>query len=317
MESPIPGLPPIPGVPPGALPDIPALLGPIAITACIALLIYGVTVVQAYAYVLNYKKDDTWVKSLVYGVAFFETVHTAVILALYWDTFIHFREDLLAIVHIPWTVPTVFLINCGITILVQGFYIRRIWILSNRSLALLILLITILTLRIGFAIATFAFFVKLDTWQSFRDQTGPLVTISTGLGLAVLMDMCVAGLLIYYLVRGRSGLRRTDGIISFLIAYSVNTGLLSMAVSIAIVFTFAFMKESLIFAGLNLIAGKLYANSLLGTLNARQVLRAQSSRKAHITMPDSHRVILPGEHSRSVQFTSKVNVKTDVESKYA
>ncbi|CAL1703521.1 unnamed protein product [Somion occarium] len=306
MESPIPGLPPIPGVPPGALPDIPALLGPIAITACIALLIYGVTVVQAYAYVLNYKKDDTWVKSLVYGVAFFET-------------------DLLAIVHIPWTVPTVFLINCGITILVQGFYIRRIWILSNRSLALLILLITILTLRIGFAIATFAFFVKLDTWQSFRDQTGPLVTISTGLGLAVLMDMCVAGLLIYYLVRGRSGLRRTDGIISFLIAYSVNTGLLSMAVSIAIVFTFAFMKESLIFAGLNLIAGKLYANSLLGTLNARQVLRAQSSRKAHITMPDSHRVILPGEHSRSVQFTSKVsslpdtvvNVKTDVESKYA
>ncbi|CAL1703522.1 unnamed protein product [Somion occarium] len=287
MESPIPGLPPIPGVPPGALPDIPALLGPIAITACIALLIYGVTVVQAYAYVLNYKKDDTWVKSLVYGVAFFET-------------------DLLAIVHIPWTVPTVFLINCGITILVQGFYIRRIWILSNRSLALLILLITILTLRIGFAIATFAFFVKLDTWQSFRDQTGPLVTISTGLGLAVLMDM-------------------TDGIISFLIAYSVNTGLLSMAVSIAIVFTFAFMKESLIFAGLNLIAGKLYANSLLGTLNARQVLRAQSSRKAHITMPDSHRVILPGEHSRSVQFTSKVsslpdtvvNVKTDVESKYA
>lgn len=34
------------------------------------------------------------------------------------------------------------------------------------------------------------------------------VTISCGLGFAVLMDMCIAGLLIWYLARGRSGYRR-------------------------------------------------------------------------------------------------------------
>ncbi|CAL1709171.1 unnamed protein product [Somion occarium] len=268
-----------PGLPPGLeLPNIPTLLGPIMWTVCTALLIYGVTVVQTYVYVFTYKQDETWVKSLVYAVTFLETVHSIIVFALYYDAFIAGAGHLETLPLIPWTVPAVFFVNCIVVVLVQGFYIRRIWILSNRFWPLLVVLVSILVLRIGFALATFGFFVSLETWDSFRTRNGPLVTISCGLGFAVLMDMCIAGLLIWYLARGRSGYRRTDGVISFLIAYAVNTGLLTMAVSTAIVFTFAFMKESLLFAGFNLIASKLYANSFLGTLNARQILRAQTAK---------------------------------------
>ncbi|KZT05771.1 uncharacterized protein LAESUDRAFT_813300, partial [Laetiporus sulphureus 93-53] len=100
------------------------------------------------------------------------------------------------------------------------------------------------------------------------------VTLTSGLSLAAVVDFIIASFLMYYLQQGRSGTRRTDHLIKSLQAYVINTGSLTMLVSIAILMTFLFYKNSLLFTGLVEIQSKLYANSFLATLNARERLRS-------------------------------------------
>jgi len=94
-----------------------------------------------------------------------------------------------------------------------------------------------------------------------------------GLGLSVAIDLIIAVTLMYFLQKGKTGFKETDNVIHKMIAFSVNSGLFTAIVSIAIVLSFIFNKKGLLFAGLVQMSSKLYANSLMGTLNARQILR--------------------------------------------
>ncbi|CAL1703592.1 unnamed protein product [Somion occarium] len=256
-----------------ALPTPGEVLGSSEIASCVAIVLYGIVVVQAYVYFLHYKEDPRWLKGLVGAVTFLETLHSVLIIHILYTFGVTDFGHLEFVQSITWSVAVSLLIDLCIIATVQGFYIRRIWILSNRSIWLVVILSTILFTRISFGIATFTLMLTLDNWLSFRQEIGPLFTVAFGIALALFMDFLIASVLIFYLLRNRSGLRRTDHIVTFLIAYAVNTGAITMVVSAAIVFTFVFLKSSLLFAGLNIASGKLYANSLLGTLNARQILR--------------------------------------------
>lgn len=57
-------------------------------------------------------------------------------------------------------------------------------------------------------------------------------------------------------------------------AYSINTGLIVVIVSVLVMITFTTVKDSFLFLGLNVIG--IYANTPLGSLNARLMLKAQA-----------------------------------------
>ncbi|KAJ3487589.1 hypothetical protein NLI96_g3423 [Meripilus lineatus] len=126
-------------------------------------------------------------------------------------------------------------------------------------------------------IATGVLACKLKTWLRFRTEIGPRSTVTAGLSFAALTDLLISAALIYYLLRSRTGYKKTDHIVQRLMIFSVNTGLITMVCSIAVILSFAFVNNSLLFAGLYSAASKLYSNSLFGTLNARQQLRKSDS----------------------------------------
>ncbi|OBZ69394.1 hypothetical protein A0H81_10676 [Grifola frondosa] len=97
------------------------------------------------------------------------------------------------------------------------------------------------------------------------------------MGSSACIDVIVASVMIYYLKRGRSGLTRSDNMLVWLSVYTVNTGALTSFFSVLIVIMFAVQKESLVFAALVEMQSKLYANSFLGSLNARQHIRNKLS----------------------------------------
>lgn len=97
-----------------------------------------------------------------------------------------------------------------------------------------------------------------------------------GLVLSAVTDVTIATVLIYSLRKSRTGFKKTDHVVEKLMVYAVHTGAITSLGSLGVVFMFVFMKESIAFAGLSAITNKLYANSLLGTLNARQALRMAS-----------------------------------------
>ncbi|CAL1703635.1 unnamed protein product [Somion occarium] len=220
-------------------------------------------VAQAYVYMLNCKGDGPLLKSVVAAVALLETLHTAFI------------------IHIIYTYAIEDFGNLEATGLVQGFYIFRIWIISGGSLVLTIVTSILLFARVTFGLGTSALLIKFKFYSTFRAQFGPLVTFTCGLSLAVAVDVLIAAILVYYLIRDKPGFKATENVVRTLVVYFVNTGVITMLVSIIILIFFFVFKESLIFGGMVLIASKLYSNSFLGTLNARQMLRRKTQADVH------------------------------------
>lgn len=278
---------------------IESLLAGFVIETCLALILYGILIAQTYVYFLNSGKTDSpSVRALVLVLCILESCHTVFAIHLMYTYTILRFGDLAGVGRIVWSGGASVLTEMLIVSFVQGFYVRRVWIISKRWLPLTLVTGGLLVLRVAFGLATSALTYHLKTWASFRQEKSALFTLSFGLGVSALVDLLIASILIFYLHRGQSGFASTDGIVKAIMAYLVNTGAITMAVSLATVLTFVFLKSSLVFAGLVIMASKLYANSLLGTLNARQVLRNRSS------VPASGQSGLPSSDvSTDFQFT--------------
>jgi len=96
-------------------------------------------------------------------------------------------------------------------------------------------------------------------------------TIST-----VVPDVLVSGSLCYFLKSNKqfiTGIRRTEILINILMAYAINRTLLTSAAAITETILYAVLPDSFSFMALDFCVGKLYANTLLATLNARKSLR--------------------------------------------
>ncbi|CAL1703632.1 unnamed protein product [Somion occarium] len=258
-------------------------------------------VAQAYVYMLNCKGDGPLLKSVVAAVALLETLHTAFIIHIIYTYAIEDFGNLEATGAITWSTASCVLIEMLVVGLVQGFYIFRIWIISGGSLVLTIVTSILLFARVSksehpypvehgvttivsilaFGLGTSALLIKFKFYSTFRAQFGPLVTFTCGLSLAVAVDVLIAAILVYYLIRDKPGFKATENVVRTLVVYFVNTGVITMLVSIIILIFFFVFKESLIFGGMVLIASKLYSNSFLGTLNARQMLRRKTQADVH------------------------------------
>ncbi|THH28478.1 hypothetical protein EUX98_g5696 [Antrodiella citrinella] len=215
-----------------ALPTIQELLGGHVIGTISALVLYGIFLAQTYVYAMNCGNDPLYLKLCVMCMAY----------AI--DDF----GNPLGISHIIWSVSLSFVtyrksqvmafrsfgasVICQILIfvIVQSLYIRRIYILSdgNRVLTLTLprKLLTLFVLLVD-AFTSAGLLFTYDLWAVFR-VSRDFYSVVGGLALASLLDLVIAITLIYYLWRNKTGFRRTDSIVHVLMAYCVNSGLLTM-----------------------------------------------------------------------------------------
>jgi hypothetical protein len=123
-------------------------------------------------------------------------------------------------------------------------------------------------LVIGIIITAKAFriqsFMQLDTlsgllYANFACGTGG--DLSLALALSIL------------LYRSKTGFRQTDSLIHILMVYTVNTGMIVAFDAFMGMIMYAIMPNNFIFLGFYLLLSKLYLNSYLAALNAREDLR--------------------------------------------
>ncbi|KAI0731470.1 hypothetical protein C8Q72DRAFT_228450 [Fomitopsis betulina] len=93
---------------------------------------------------------------------------------------------------------------------------------------------------------------------------------------------------------------RTDSLIDKLTYWTINNGLLTSVVGLAVIITFVTMPYNMIYVALHPLLSKLYANSLLATLNFRSIHHDEVSREMH----DAIRFSIPGARSRSTTVCS-------------
>ncbi|KAK7689084.1 hypothetical protein QCA50_007775 [Cerrena zonata] len=259
-------------------------LGGLFIGVFIAFILYGIFIVQVYIYSLHCKEDTKWLKCLVSVVMILETLHTA----LMFDQMYHYavtgfgRPDIIE--KIDWTVAGIVVTENIAVALVQGFYVYRVWLLSNNSRAWVVGMVSLqnipalLPLLIGILVfsvftSTRSVCVTTHTWAEYQTRTENKVGVNLANITSVVADTAVAVAMVYHLSRSERYFKRTDSVLRWLIAYSVNTGVLTMLFALATIITYAYVKDNLIYAGLVVVSGKICANSMLGALNARHVLR--------------------------------------------
>ncbi|SJL14712.1 uncharacterized protein ARMOST_18179 [Armillaria ostoyae] len=129
--------------------------------------------------------------------------------------------------------------------------------------------------------------LRLKTYSAFKQDFRWVFTL--GLALSSAVDILITGSLFGLLHTSRSDAENLKAVIDSLILYTFETGSLTCAATIIdmtcvslfehpalpILMSMAVDHESsnLIFMGLHFVIGKLYANSLLVTLNTRRGLR--------------------------------------------
>ncbi|CAL1703505.1 unnamed protein product [Somion occarium] len=238
-------------------------------TQCLAVLLYGMMVAQAYVYMLHSKSDRAALKAVVVAVCFLETLHTAFLLhQLYFYTVLNFL-NLAEASNIVWSTGPSVLLETFICALVQGFYVYRIWILSDGSVISTIAPAVLLVGRVAFGFASSIIIMTSTTFADIRGHTGPMFAVTCGLALSLVTDLVIALLLIFYLFRSEAAWISAESVVRGLIAYTVNTGALTTIASLLVLVTFLSLKQSLLFGGLLMLRSKLYSISFLGTLNAR------------------------------------------------
>ncbi|KAF9524786.1 hypothetical protein CPB83DRAFT_819631 [Crepidotus variabilis] len=276
-----------------------------AFLGCIAAAIfYGVTSVQAFIYFQN-QRDGKLFQLLIFSLWVCDSLHLAVTIhGMYWYLVTNFGK-LGSIAYPVWSlVAGVYFTNLS-DIAVRGVYSHRLFVLCGRGRRVLRILLPaiVTTLAVvvfvcGVAFGSFAF--ELKTFDRLNHVS---ILLYLSFAAAVIADLTVAISLCILFFRSRTGIKRTDSILSLLMAFSINTGLLTSLFAIACFVTYALWPSRFVFLGLYFPLSKLYVNSLFASLNARQSLRFTKERLSTEPTANHHdgvstQIVFP-MHSRS------------------
>ncbi|KAI0636135.1 hypothetical protein C8Q77DRAFT_621556 [Trametes polyzona] len=277
---------PPPGVDPlSLLPKVPSLddtFGSFLIATFIGLILYGLILHQTYRYFRLFPGDAPVVKFIVGLTLLLETGHVALITHICYYYLVANYFEPTALLEGVWSIRILPVFTAAIILVSQGFFTRRVYLIGGQYRIVVAIVPVLMLASLGFAIATTVEAYLLPSFAQFRDvawahrhrATAQWMT-SAAFGIAVVVETLLTGTLILVLQRSRTGFRRTDSLIDLLIIYAINTGLLTGIFSF-LSFIFAIVAPgNLIYAGFNLLATKLYANSLLAVLNSRKALLAQ------------------------------------------
>ncbi|KAE9394602.1 hypothetical protein BT96DRAFT_827468, partial [Gymnopus androsaceus JB14] len=234
--------------------------------------------IQTWYYCMH--QTDRWpLRILVAVVMLADTLHQALIAIQ-----VFFLRHFTTWIWVSYT-KTAFtkaevLVNGITAVLVQSFLTYRVWQLSKKNiwittpavtnLAVFDVLVCVTKITILLcSLARVKTFVELA-----NDLTDLSITVNV---LAAVGDTYIAGMLTLLLHTSRTGFRRTDSMINKLVMFAVNIGALTRCAFVNLDQILSAPIYTFIYISFFFCMGRLYANSLLATLNIRTILRKDRS----------------------------------------
>ncbi|KAI0808231.1 hypothetical protein C8Q74DRAFT_122555 [Fomes fomentarius] len=265
-------------------PPLDNTFGAMLIGTFVGLIQYGWTAHQCYRYFRVYSEDTWRLKCLVTSILTLETLHSMLCIHICYYYLTTNYSNPGALEEGVWSINLLGACTGVVMLVSQMFFLRRVYMIGRRVRPLVAFCAVLLLVELGFAIA-----VTADTFLHSTLHTDDQAWMnSTGVGTAALADTLLTAALIYSLHQSRTGVKRTDGLIDILILYSINTGLVTgIFNTLSFIFAIA-MPDTLIYAGIDIVATKLYGNSLMAVLNSRRDLaeRTEGVRRVHTTSID-------------------------------
>ncbi|KAI9443471.1 hypothetical protein H4582DRAFT_2096011 [Lactarius indigo] len=255
--------------------------------------LFGLTVVQAWIYYWRcWNKDRKTLKFFIGFLLVTEAFHTILCAyAIYWYLILNFG-NVENLQYNMWALTLQTMISAIPGTAVQLYYARRIYLISRN----IFFPIVIAVLLLGGHCLGYYVTAKEFVEKRFSAVHNLYWWACVGMIAAVLVDILVAAVMCWSLYRKKTGFARTDSMIMTLMAYTINSGLLTsllgtaMTVSVRIFRLnlcllrfflfydqFVVAPSSMIPVSFLWIMGKCYLNSLLAMLNSRDHVREQSS----------------------------------------
>ncbi|KAF8079389.1 hypothetical protein FPV67DRAFT_116171 [Lyophyllum atratum] len=267
----------------------------------------GIVAVQTILYFKMYPMDPRFLKGLVLLIWVLDFSHSCLSCAAIWDYLIeqYGRPEFIDV--IPMTLSLTIVFTAITTFFVHIFFVHRIWLLSQKNWYLAVPFLVLVTARVGAAAATCAELIELQSLFQYKEKYGWLFTM--GLTLSSVVDILITLCMFFMLRKSRSRSLSLNHVIDSLILYTFEIGTLTCAGTVISLICWLALETSLVFMGLHVLIAKLYANSLLASLNSRQELR-RSRQSSHDVMNlglDTTR-----RHD-TVQFSNNFQESSDVQ----
>ncbi|KAF9554904.1 hypothetical protein CPC08DRAFT_753380 [Agrocybe pediades] len=256
--------------------DVPSTLGAVFYTGAVLIgsfgscVLYGLTAVQTWFYYVSYPKDPLRNKFLVFTLWLLDTLHTILTSYTAYFYLVSRYYSPSALLLINWSIPVSVAFSNTIEVIVQSYFLHKILLISRGTLlwrTLVFLLGMLVLAHLGTAIE-----IAIVTFMAKTFGTLPQSKYYSAIPLAITnicANVLINGALIYLLRGHRSGIQRTDNIVKRLIIYAVNRCLLISCLEIVEIIVFSTSTHTLWYLGIDFVMAKLYANSLLASLNSR------------------------------------------------
>lgn len=254
-------------------------LGAASIGFSVSCVVFGVLTTQVYTYFRRYPSDRVAYKLLVVVLWFFELVDQVFIgHFVYYYTITNFANPLVIITgNVVWSLIAQVMVGDIVGTIVKLCFALRVWRFSNRNHFVTGIILILVFGQFACAI--------LYTVRSFQlgkfIYASRLQTVATvALGAGVLTDIIIALALCFFLRKLRTGYDNSDSLVNTLTIYAINTGALTSAISLCTLVLYNTHPEAFYFTASYFVLGKLYAISLLCTLNTRKTVRGRGTDRA-------------------------------------
>ncbi|KAF8551111.1 hypothetical protein OG21DRAFT_1487267 [Imleria badia] len=256
---------------------IDATFGALLLGGFCAATLSGVVVVQAFLYMKLFPRDSARVKAIVGVVWTLDTTHSLLVYASIW---IYLITNYGNVTKID-TIPIVYIL---IFFLARLIFMSQLTVITTVSMILYDFVQWPNSVK---AVLTFiVHWIHMKTFTAFKAKFRWVFTL--GLAMSCLVDILVTGFLTHSLQTLQSDKRSStslDRVIGAVVLYTFETNLLTSAATIVSMICWLAMPNNLVFMGLHFFISKLYANSLLATLNTRKQLQHQRQRGASADLP--------------------------------
>ncbi|KAJ7173928.1 hypothetical protein C8R43DRAFT_976576 [Mycena crocata] len=238
----------------------------------------GTLTLQVYKFHICFPKEKAWIKALVYTLFVLELVQTGITSHFAYSILVTGWGDPTIFVKLPWSSLATPIFTGITSAAVQIFFARRIWILKAQSVVYRIVAAVIVLLALMQSLAGIISDARFAVTTAVAELQNLIIGVKVWLIGAAACDILITVTMVIILAeyRKKTPWKKTDTVITKLIAHVVETGAVTSIVALFDVILFIRFPSNNLHQTPAFMLGKLYSNVLLVTLNARAVMGTPS-----------------------------------------
>ncbi|KAJ7052232.1 hypothetical protein C8F01DRAFT_1261948 [Mycena amicta] len=280
-------------------------LGAVLIGTLLSTVLFGVTTMQSYLYYMHFPADAAMIKATVAFVWVCEAAHVGGIShTIYTWLVLDYGHPERLLGRAPGSMAAFVLLTVIIAVCVQIFFSYRIYVLS-KSRIIPYFTFALSFVRLGMGLAIFSLTLQTSTLAELSAKYQWLLL--TMWSLSAVEDITITVSLVYWLWAQKGTVhKQSDAFLDKIIMWTIETGVVTSMFTVVMLICFHVMPTNLVWMGLFAIEARLFANSLLASLNSRSVLRGirneLSGSGDMLSFSDVHKhpntVRIPGKYVR-------------------